>query len=58
MLITRYFVSFKASKATVEKPTTGAKKGKSSKVEEQVEGVSPVMKLLQAAGRRLGILKK
>merc|ERR1711974_297248 len=50
------FVSPKVSKTTVEKPTA-AKKGKTSKVEE-VEGGSPVMKLLQAAGRRLGILKK
>merc|ERR1712037_418961 len=52
------FISPKVSKTSVEKPTSGAKKGKSSKVEEQVEGASPVMKLLQAAGRRLGILKK
>ena len=52
-------ISFKSpTKKNVEKKTV-AKKGKTSKVEEVEEvGGSPVMKLLQAAGRKLGILKK
>jgi len=52
------FKSPKVSKTTVEKPVTAAKKGKTSQADQVVEGGSPVMKLLQAAGRKLGILKK
>ena len=50
------FTSPKVSKTTIEKPAAG-KKGNASKIDRVEEG-SPVMKLLQAAGRRLGILKK